>query len=191
MRRSLVVLALVVPTLVAAPHAEAVTTCGGKRATMVFGDGDDVVSGTRGDDVVVLGGRNDSYTDLRGDDLVCGGPGDDVITAGLDRDRVWGEQGDDWMTDLDGAGRARDTFSGGSGFDVLELGGTGVHLEVGDGRETGHEGDAFSGIDQYIGTRGDDVFIGTSGPDSYLDPSGHDVIRTGGGDDDVWLRRGR
>src|SRR4051794_11223940 len=39
----------------APPPARAAPTCGGKPATMVFGDGDDVVTGTPGDDVVVLG----------------------------------------------------------------------------------------------------------------------------------------
>jgi hypothetical protein len=49
-------LALVGPGLAVAPPAHAVETCGGHPATMVFGDGDDVVTGTVGDDVVVVGG---------------------------------------------------------------------------------------------------------------------------------------
>src|SRR3954454_13464088 len=80
--RSVAVLALVVAGLAVAPPAHAVPTCGGKAATMVFGGGDDVVTGTPGDDVVVLGGGDDTYDDgALGHDTVCAGSGSDRVYA--------------------------------------------------------------------------------------------------------------
>jgi Ca2+-binding RTX toxin-like protein len=98
LHRSLTALALVVAGLAAAPPAHAVPTCGGKAATMVFGDGDDVVSGTDGDDVVVLGGGDDVYqNDNGGDDTVCAGPGDDAVSAvSPGADVIDLGSGDDW-----------------------------------------------------------------------------------------------
>lgn len=89
-------------------------TCEGRRATVVGSNGDDVLEGTDGDDVIVGRGGDDVIRSWAGDDLVCGGDGDDVIDAGFGTDRVWGGEGDDTLR-----GRsALDVLIGGAGFDT-------------------------------------------------------------------------
>src|SRR6476661_6806591 len=142
-------------------QAGTVATCHGRAATMVYGEGDNQVTGTTGDDVVVLGGGDDTFTDPGGDDVVCGGPGDDYLT--------------------DGPGR--DWYGGGAGSDSLAFDGSGLHLEVGEGHERRNDGDAFTAMEVFYGTPGDDLFIGTRGDDSFQGDDGTDRIYLGRGDD--------
>ncbi|MEP9364035.1 hypothetical protein ABLE68_13785 [Nocardioides sp. CN2-186] len=195
MRHLLVLTLLVLPLLTVSPAADAAPTCGGKRATMVFGDGDDYVFGTSGDDVVVLGAGDDTYQQSGGGhDLVCGGAGTDYIDVGVGRAEVWGGPGDDDFLDRDApAGRrgAADLFHGGPGHDRLAFTGPAISLTVADGHEVGNERDAFTGVEGFMGTFGDDVFVGTSRADDYYDNGGSDEITTGGGNDAVDIVRGR
>ncbi|GAB3781636.1 calcium-binding protein [Nocardioides ungokensis] len=142
-------------------QAGTVATCHGRAATMVYGDGDNQVTGTTGDDVVVLGGGDDTFTDPGGDDVVCGGPGDDYFT--------------------DGPGR--DWYGGGAGSDSLAFDGSGLHLQVGEGHERRNDGDAFTAMEGFYGTPGDDLFIGTRGDDTFQGDDGTDRIYLGRGND--------
>jgi Ca2+-binding RTX toxin-like protein len=109
--------------------------CHGRRATIVGTEGNDVLHGTPGRDVIWGGGGNDQIEGALGNDLICGGPGNDLIHGGRGNDtvdggpgtdRVLGDLGDDKLTggpgngDEVGGGLGIDTLSGGPGdFDLV------------------------------------------------------------------------
>ena len=95
-------------TASAAPAPE----CGGRPATIIGKDGDDVLVGTPGDDVAFLDRGSDRFDGLGGNDVVCGGPGNDVIVGGDGDDVVNGGDGDDWIDG--GAGDDRISVLAGS-----------------------------------------------------------------------------
>ncbi len=72
-------------------------------------DGDDVIFGTPGADVIDAGAGNDIVIGLAGDDTIFGGEGDDLI---------YGGDGDDWLE----GGPGNDTLYGGHGADTLRGG---------------------------------------------------------------------
>lgn len=114
---------------------------------VVFGDGDNVVTGGNGDD---------SFDGGAGDDVLNGGAGDDSLFGGLGNDTLKGGSGDDR---LEGAA-GDDSLSGGSGDDIL-LGGLGNDALSGG-----------SGDDWLEGGAGDDVLTGGSGNDSFVFAAG-------------------
>ncbi|HVO54722.1 MAG TPA: calcium-binding protein [Solirubrobacterales bacterium] len=96
-----------------APGGNAAVSCGGKPATIVRGDGDDVIRGSGGSDVIYGGGGDDRIFGRGGNDTICGGPGKDRIDGGRGNDRVNGGPGD------------RDYVDGGPGDDIEVAGGPG------------------------------------------------------------------
>lgn len=107
------------------------------------GDGDDVLAGTRGDDLVLAGG---------GGDRVATGRGADVILAGLGDDRV-------------AAGTGDDIVAGGSGRDVI-LAGCGADVIADNaGRDWVHAG---AGADLLIDGAGFDRLFGGAGTDAFV-----------------------
>jgi hypothetical protein len=138
-------------------HALAVTynvaarpICAGRPATIVGTPGNDVITGTLGDDVIVTGAGRDWIRGRGGDDVVCSGPdrdfvsagdGDDTIDTGAGRDVASGGIGDDTIT-----GRANDDIlTGGLGADTIN---------------------GNSGADNLIGHDGDDDLNGGPGTDT-------------------------
>ena len=114
--------------------------CFGKKATIIGDKGDNVITGTNGDDVIVSLTGADAIRGLEGDDLICargtednllggpgddrlradggsdeltGGPGDDILNGASDSDKVSGSGGDDRVHGGDG----NDDLSGGKGND--------------------------------------------------------------------------
>ena len=59
------------------------------------GAGNDVITGTPGDDLIDGFGGNDTITGLAGDDILIGGDGDDEIVGGSGTNRLYGDAGDD------------------------------------------------------------------------------------------------
>jgi Ca2+-binding RTX toxin-like protein len=125
---------------VAASGAEtgAAPMCGGKRATIVGSDGDDVIQGTEKADVIWAGPGDDTVYGGLGNDVVCGGAGDDLIHGGrgndwLDgdagTDRAFGDLGDDHVG---GGSGDRDEVSGGLGIDTVNGGSGNEDLVRGD-----------------------------------------------------------
>lgn len=130
---------------------------------MVFGAGDNDVTGGNGDDVFDGGAGNDTLSGGAGDDRLTGGEGNDLLRGGSGDDTLSGGEGDD-------------VLNGGSGDDVL-LGG------AGDDQISGGSGD-----DTIEGGAGDDLLSGGSGDDVFVfAPNfGHDRITDfGGWDADV------
>lgn len=87
---------------------------GNRNAThcIVGGDGDDTITGSKGNDVILGGGGNDTIRGDQGDDDIYGGPGSDYLSGGHDNDRLYGGEGDD---ELDGDKGNADQANGGSG----------------------------------------------------------------------------
>ena len=83
-------------------------------------EGDDLLIGTEGDDVIRCGSGEDRADGRGGDDVIYCGSGDDVVRGGSGDDRLYGESG----KDLVDGGPGDDLVSGGSGDDRL-IGGSG------------------------------------------------------------------
>ncbi|UKJ77883.1 beta strand repeat-containing protein [Azospirillum brasilense] len=164
------------------------------NATLVGGDGEQIVYGDdhqqymylgAGDDILHGGGGKDTIASAGGNDTLYGDDGDDVVMGG---------EGDDWLfggegNDLVGGGVGNDALFGGTGRDIL-------FGEDGDDTLTGEEGDdtlsggagndlLFGGVgnDFLIGDAGDDTISGGAGNDVALGGAGRDLIGLGAGDD--------
>ncbi len=84
--------------------------------------GDNIVSGTAGDDVIDNNYTSDPHNDVvdgadGDDDFIQAGEGNDTILAGAGNDNVTGEAGDDNIT----GGAGSDTLDGGDGADTFNL----------------------------------------------------------------------
>ena len=138
MRRVSTLLAtMAVMVLVAAGVAIAVNKVGT--------DGPDTLRGTNGDDNLVgLGGQDNIFsldgTDNlagglgkdnvlarderrpgRGDKNLDGGPGNDAVFGGKGSDKIVGGEGNDWLVEDGLREFSKDTLSGGSGNDVIDV----------------------------------------------------------------------
>ena len=97
--------------------------CQGLVPTVPGTDGDDVLRGTDGVDVVMGLGGDDVITGANGADVICGGAGDDTLT---------GDNGDDVLS----GGFGVDTLNGSNGSDTL-IGGPGPGDVLDQGRGSG------------------------------------------------------
>ena len=138
MRRTIALLATMALTLlVASGVALAVTRIGT--------NGPDTLRGTNGDDNLVgLGGQDNIFsldgTDNlagglgkdnvlsgderrpgRGDKNLDGGPGNDAVIGGKGSDNIVGGEGNDWLVEDGLREFSKDTLSGGSGNDVIDV----------------------------------------------------------------------
>jgi Ca2+-binding RTX toxin-like protein len=160
--------------------------CGGKRATMVGTDGDDLLRGTRARDVISAEAGNDMVITGASRDLVCAGPGDDSVRGLAGPDRLSGGTGADTLQ----GGAGTDALRGGKGSDTL-FGGPGSDLafgKAGDDAIFGHEGnDRLRGgarADRVRGGRGNDRLTGGRGRDVVDGDFGDDRVNGGRGDGD-------
>lgn len=150
---------------------------------LLFGAGDDVVTGGNGDDAFDGGAGNDTLKGGAGDDTLWGGDGDDLLDGGSGDDLLYGGTGDDRLK----GGSGDDTLYGGDGDDILDGGSGDDMLYGGDGNDVI---DGGSGADRIEGGAGDDVLSGGSGQDTFVFAAGfgHDTItdfRTSGSSSDV------
>ena len=200
-------------TIVAAPLTVA-SSCpsgchlGVGSQTFEGGEGDDVVFGERGNDILRGGPGNDQLFGGIGDDLLQGGPGDDRLAGGFGTDSIDGEGDDDYVR---GDSTIDRLFDSGGGVDTLSFstgvtpgfGGTvpitgfpaprGVRLKLGEGGENANNGIAAlgGGVDEVevgvfeviVGTAFLDHLVGTPAPETFYGGGGADVIEGGGGGD--------
>ncbi|MGR6963809.1 ExeM/NucH family extracellular endonuclease [Geodermatophilus sp. URMC 61] len=102
--------------------------CQGLVPTVTGTEGDDVLHGTNGRDVVMGLGGDDELRGGNGDDVLCGGAGTDTVAGDNGADVLLGGLGDDA---LDG-GNGDDTLVGGPGEDLLQEGrGSGTREQEG------------------------------------------------------------
>ncbi|MDQ2103881.1 calcium-binding protein, partial [Azospirillum sp. C340-1] len=162
------------------------------NATLVGGEGEQVVYGDNhqqymylgaGDDVLHGGGGNDTVASAGGNDTLYGDEGDDVVMGGEGDDWVLGGEGND----LIGGGTGNDRGFGGTGDDIL-------FGEEGDDTLTGNEGHdtvvGGAGNDLLFGEEGDDLLVGDEGDDTINAGTGNDVALGGAGNDLIGLGEG-
>ncbi|MEJ6398604.1 VCBS domain-containing protein [Yoonia sp. 208BN28-4] len=148
---------------------------------LIGGQGDDILTGTTGNNTIAGGDGGDLILDLGGDDFIFGNDGDDVFKVGA----------------------GANTFDGGAGDDLLDYSasGRGISLNLATGDTTGGQAgnaagnDAFTDIEGVIGGRGGDILTGSdldnllsggAGADVILGMGGNDLILDGSGSDTVF-----
>jgi Ca2+-binding RTX toxin-like protein len=97
----------------------------GTRATK----GDDLLSGSDGNDTLAGGNGDDVLLGGAGNDILNGGAGDDILVGGTGADVLHGGAGDDLLIGGEGA----DVLNGGAGNDVIVWEGDWSYLDVIDG----------------------------------------------------------
>jgi len=196
-------------TIVAGPIAAATSCPAGCRLgvgsqTFEGGEGDDVVYGERGNDILRGGPGNDQLFGGIGDDLLQGGPGDDRLAGGFGFDSIDGEGDDDYVR---GDSTIDRLFDSGGGVDTLSYSTgitpgfgdpadeNGVKLELGTGGENAKNGIAPNGggvdevevgvFERIIGTAFSDEIVGTAMGETIYGGGSADVIDGGGGADQI------
>jgi Ca2+-binding RTX toxin-like protein len=217
-------------TIVASPHVAAVDGGGGNDTivaaaaacpagchlgvgsqTFEGGEGDDVVFGERGNDILLGGPGNDQLFGGIGDDLLRGGPGNDRLAGGFGADSIDGDEGNDYVrgdATIDrifdtGGGTDTVSYSTGvtpgfegtvstAGFPPPE-GERGLRFDMRAGGKNANNGLApfGGGVDEVeaqsfeivIGTPFSDHVIGTSGAQSIYGGGGADLLVGEGGAD--------
>jgi RTX calcium-binding nonapeptide repeat (4 copies) len=179
--------------------------------TFEGGEGDDVVYGERGNDVLVGGPGNDQLFGGIGDDLLQGGPGNDRLAGGFGADSIDGEEGDDYVrgdTTIDrifDTGGGTDTLSYSTGttpgfggfvaFANFPPPGTerGLRFDLGTGGQNANNGVAPDGggvdevevgaFEMIVGTPFTDYVTGSAEAETIYGGGGADAIGGGGGAD--------
>lgn len=159
--------------------ADEVTLATALPATVLGGDGDDLLFGSSADDVLTGGSGDDLLIGAGGADRLTGGDGNDQLDAGAGHDELDGGAGDD---QLDG-GDDNDMLAGGDGADVLGGGAAGDTLDAGAGTDQ-LGGDA--GSDTLAGGPGDDTLDGGDDPDLLHGGDGADDLDGGDAPDQVY-----
>ena len=135
-------------------------------------EGDDVILGTDGDDVINALGGNDTICGLQGDDIIDAGDGFDSVFAGFGDDTVTGGAGNDLIVGSNGI----DDLSGDAGNDRIRGGNGADALNGGNGNDIirgGNDSDVING-----GAGADELF-GNLGRDTLLGGGGDDILRGG------------
>jgi Ca2+-binding RTX toxin-like protein len=179
--------------------------------TFEGGEGNDVVFGERGNDILRGGPGNDQLFGGIGDDLLEGGPGDDRLAGGFGGDSIDGQEGDDYVRGDTTIDRIFDT---GGGTDTLSYstgvtpgfegtvsvpgfpapgGERGLRLDMRAGEKNANNGLAAvgGGVDEVeaqsfetvIGTPFSDYLIGTGAAQAFYGGGGADVLLGEGGTD--------
>lgn len=155
---------------------------------LIGGNGNGIIGGTVGGDVMDGRGGNDLLFGVAGDDIASGGERDDSVNGGLGHDSLFGGNGDDTLSGEGGNDRlfgeaGDDVLGGGNGNDSAE-GGSGNDTVTGYGGGDRLDGD--TGDDRLYGGGGNDRLFGGNGSDRLVGSDGADVL-WGGGDGDVFL----
>lgn len=205
-------------TIVAAPIAAASDCPAGCRLgvgsqTFEGGEGDDVVFGERGNDILRGGPGDDQLFGGIGDDLLQGGAGADRLAGGFGTDSIDGEGDDDYVR---GDSTIDRIFDSGGGLDTLSFstgitpgfggavpipgfpaagGERGLRLQLGAAGENAENGVApfGGGVDEVevgvfetiVGTPFADYVVGTGAAETVYGGGGADALVSGGGGDNL------
>lgn len=165
------------PQVVAAPTGPATATGAtcestAPSPTVVGSNGDDVLLGTPGRDVIAGGNGHDIVYGLGGNDMLLGGNGNDTLYGGDGADLLLGGNG----TDTGFGNGGDDSACGGNDGDVLVAGAGNDSLAGGNGDDILSAG---FGDDRAVGENGDDLLTGGPGDDDLRSGNGSDIV--GGG----------
>ncbi|OLU36004.1 hypothetical protein BVH06_00630 [Pseudomonas sp. PA27(2017)] len=156
-------------------------------------DGDDVIYGFSGNDIINGGLGNDSLIGVGGSDVIHGNEGDDTLQGAEGNDQLFGDAGDDLINassgnDLVYGGDGNDTLNGDEGDDQL-FGEAGDDILTGNGVLDGGTGnDTIQGSGHLIGGEGNDSLTGSGlleggNGDDELQGQGFDTLLGGAGAD--------
>lgn len=176
---------------------------------VVTGNGDDVIRGTTGGNILTSGDGNDQLTGLDGSDILRGEGGNDTLNGGNGNDRLFGGDGSDTATYADQFSGVRvdlaiTSFQNtvGAGIDTLISIENLIGSSHGDwlfGDEGNNTLEGLSGDDQIFGGDGFDVLRGGNGNDNLFGGDGYDILNGGSGsdwasylfqDEGVWVNLG-
>jgi Ca2+-binding RTX toxin-like protein len=166
--------------------------------TFEGGEGDDVVFGERGNDILRGGPGNDQLFGGIGDDLLQGGPGNDRLVGGFGADSINGEEGDDYVR---GDSTIDRIFDNGGGTDTLSystgvapgFGGSvpvtgfpppggerGLRLQLAEGGENAENGVApiGGGVDE-VEVGAFETIVGGGGGDTLVGGADGDYVEGG------------
>ena len=154
------------------------------------GAGDDRLEGWAGNDQLYGGAGNDWLIGNQGNDQLEGGAGDDLLYGREGRDRLYGGEGDDEL--LGGAGS--DILRGGAGADTISYLSSDAPVDI--RLSTGHasgghaKGDAFSEVENIIGSYYNDRLDGDANDNELTGGGGADTLTGGAGTDIFRFNRG-
>ncbi|HWN72611.1 MAG TPA: calcium-binding protein [Solirubrobacterales bacterium] len=164
---------IVTPTLSASAPCPEGCHLGVGSQTYEGGEGDDIVFGERGNDILRGGPGNDQLFGGIGDDLLEGGSGNDRLAGGFGADSIDGEEGDDYVRGDSTIDRIFDT-GGEADTDILSYS-TGVTPGFG-----GQLQNTYPGFPPPGGERGVELELGATGQNAD-----NGVAADGGGVDEV------
>jgi VCBS repeat-containing protein len=136
------------------------------------GNGNNVLTGTTGNDTINSGNGNDRLDGGDGDDIIFSGNGNDMLIGGRGNDKLDGGNGDDL---LDG-GVGNNQLSGGNGNDILQAGDGNNVLDGGNGNDVLSAG---NGNNNLTGGNGDDTLTVGNGNNSLSGGNGNDILKVG------------
>jgi len=179
--------------------------------TFEGGEGNDIVFGERGNDILLGGPGDDQLFGGIGDDLLQGGPGNDRLVGGFGADSIDGGEGDDYVRGDSTIDRIFDT---GGGNDTLSystgitpgFGGSvpvagfppaggerGLRLHLAESGENAENGVApvGGGVDEVeigafetiVGSPFADYIVGSGAAETIYGGGGADALVGGGGED--------
>jgi len=165
------------------------------------GPGHDTLLGERGNDLMDGGAGSRDFVDGGlGDDSLFGGAGNyDQVIGGVGNDELHGGQGND---DVLRGDHGSDLFDGGSGshdtasFAVSgftganSFSGTGVTVNLSEGRATQDGNDHLRGIEDVIGSPFHDIIVGDRKPNVLYGAGGDDRLVASGSEDSAYGGRG-
>jgi Ca2+-binding RTX toxin-like protein len=125
------------------------------------GPGNDIIEGGNGDDQILGLGGNDILFGDEGNDQIVGGAGDDVVFGGEGEDQIFGDAGKDMLF----GGEGNDVIFGGDGNDIIQGG---------------------EGNDLLLGQAGNDIIDGGKDNDTIHGGLGKDIL-SGGQDKDTFV----
>jgi autotransporter-associated beta strand protein len=130
--------------------------------TISGGNGNEMLTGTTGNDTISGGNGNDTIDGSDGNDIISGGNGGDVLIGGRGNNVMDGGNDNDTLT----AGNGNNTMTGGNGNDVLIAGNGNNVMDGGNGNDVLKVG---GGNNILTGGNGNDTFV-------FSANLGHDVV---------------
>jgi Ca2+-binding RTX toxin-like protein len=153
--------------------------------TMSGGNGDDTLNGGDGNDNISGGNGNDTLTGGRGDDVLDGGDGNDTVDGGSGNNQLSGGNGNDTLR----AGDGNNLLDGGNGNDILIAGNGNNTLTGGNGNDTITAGNgnntitAGNGNENVTVGNGNSTITGGNGNDTFHVGTGNNTLTGGNGND--------
>ncbi len=152
------------------------------------GNGNDIITGTSGNDHIYTGGGNDRVYGGLGNDLISGQDGNDILYGQAGKDRIFGGNGNDFIS----GGYDDDYQNGGAGIDTIDYthwnsGGT-YNLNTGLASFVGFYTEEIIDFENINTGAGADSIFGTSDRNVIRSGDGNDIMNAGDGND--WVSAG-